>query len=157
MFGIGMPEMLVILAVALIVVGPDKLPELAKKLAAGLSDLKKTAADLKKSFTEEGGPGQIINDIKPDLEEAARNFQKQLTEGREGMKAALSDVKPPVGTLRDLHDEVQKQEEKERQKKAAINSDLPGNASPETVAETTTAPAAVSPAATSATEEKVES
>ncbi len=157
MFGIGMPEMLVILAVALIVVGPDKLPELAKKLAAGLSDLKKTTADLKKSFTEEGAPGQIINDIKPDLEEAARNFQKQLTEGGEGIKAALSDVRPPVGTLRDLHDEVQKQEEKERQEKAATVSDLPENASTEAAAETSAAPAAVSPEVTSAPEEKVES
>ena len=30
MFGIGMPEMLVILGVALIVIGPSKLPEVAK-------------------------------------------------------------------------------------------------------------------------------
>ena len=36
MFGIGLPEMIVIFAVALLVVGPEKLPELARSLAKGL-------------------------------------------------------------------------------------------------------------------------
>ena len=41
MFGIGLPEMILILALALIVVGPDKLPDLARSLAKGLWSLKK--------------------------------------------------------------------------------------------------------------------
>jgi TatA/E family protein of Tat protein translocase len=32
MFGIGMPELLIILAVALIVIGPKKLPDMARAL-----------------------------------------------------------------------------------------------------------------------------
>jgi len=35
MFGIGMPELLLILALALIVLGPKKLPELARALKGG--------------------------------------------------------------------------------------------------------------------------
>ena len=75
MFGIGLPEMILILALALIVVGPDKLPDLARSLAKGLMDLKKTAEGLKDSFAEEGNP---LDDIKPDLEEAAKSLKQNL-------------------------------------------------------------------------------
>ena len=53
MFGIGLPELLLIMAVALIVVGPDKLPELAKSLGKGIVELKKAAAGLKESLNED--------------------------------------------------------------------------------------------------------
>jgi Tat protein translocase TatB subunit len=53
MFGIGLPELLLIMAVALIVVGPEKLPELAKSLGRGIAELKKAASSLKDSFDEE--------------------------------------------------------------------------------------------------------
>jgi len=46
MFGIGMQELLVIGIVALLVVGPKKLPELAKTLGRTLSEFRKTADDL---------------------------------------------------------------------------------------------------------------
>jgi TatA/E family protein of Tat protein translocase len=42
MFDIGFPEMLVILAIALIVFGPQKLPELSKALGKALREFKKT-------------------------------------------------------------------------------------------------------------------
>ena len=38
MFGIGMPEMILILAVALIVIGPKKLPDLAKSLGRAIGE-----------------------------------------------------------------------------------------------------------------------
>jgi sec-independent protein translocase protein TatB len=41
MFGIGLPELIVIMALALIVIGPDKLPEMARSLAKTVMDLKK--------------------------------------------------------------------------------------------------------------------
>ena len=52
MFGIGLPELILIMAVALIVVGPEKLPELAKALGKGIVELKKAASSLKESFEE---------------------------------------------------------------------------------------------------------
>ena len=50
MFGIGMPELLLLLAIALIVVGPKKLPELAKALGRGIAEFKKATNDLKESL-----------------------------------------------------------------------------------------------------------
>lgn len=53
MFGIGLPELILIMAVALIVVGPAKLPDLAKALGKGIVELKKAASSLKESFEDE--------------------------------------------------------------------------------------------------------
>lgn len=75
MFGIGLPEMLLIMALALIVIGPDKLPDLARSLAKGLLDLKKTAESLKTSMAEEGN---VLAEIKPQLEEAAKSLKDEL-------------------------------------------------------------------------------
>ena len=50
MFGIGMPEMILILAVALIVIGPKKLPDLAKSLGKAMGEFKKATSDLKDSM-----------------------------------------------------------------------------------------------------------
>ena len=78
MFGIGFPELILIMALALIVVGPDKLPELARSLAKTLLDLKKTAEGLKNSLETEDNP---LSEIKPELEDAARNFKETILDG----------------------------------------------------------------------------
>lgn len=76
MFGIGLPEMILILALALIVVGPDKLPDLARSMAKGVMELKKTAESLKKNLTEDG----TLDSIKSDLNNAVHGRQDNLLE-----------------------------------------------------------------------------
>jgi Tat protein translocase TatB subunit len=53
MFGIGLPEMIIIMVVALIVVGPSKLPELAKSLGKAFNEFKRMADEVKETFEEE--------------------------------------------------------------------------------------------------------
>ncbi len=69
MFGIGFPELLLIMALALIVLGPKRLPDLARALGRGLSEFKRASDELKQTFDEEarshgikrppGSPGKL--------------------------------------------------------------------------------------------------
>lgn len=63
MFGIGMPEMLLILAIALIVIGPKKLPDLAKSLGRTFGEFKRATAELKQSI-----------DLEDDLRDVKKTF-----------------------------------------------------------------------------------
>ncbi len=53
MFGIGMPELIVILVIALIVVAPKKLPDLAKALGRGFAEFKRAANEVRQTIDAE--------------------------------------------------------------------------------------------------------
>ena len=73
MFGIGMPEMLVILALALIVIGPKKLPDLAKTLGRTMREFKKATSEFKETIQLEGELSEVketFNDISDEVKDA---------------------------------------------------------------------------------------
>ena len=53
MFGIGMTELLLIMGLALIVLGPKKLPDLARALGKGFAEFKRATEDFKHTMQEE--------------------------------------------------------------------------------------------------------
>lgn len=59
MFGIGMTEMIVILVIALVVLGPKKLPELARSLGKSLAELRRASTDLRREFSDLGEDARI--------------------------------------------------------------------------------------------------
>lgn len=53
MGNLGMPELIFIFALALLILGPKKLPELGKQLGRSLGEFKRASTDLKRSIEEE--------------------------------------------------------------------------------------------------------
>ena len=51
MFGIGMPELLVILVVALVVLGPKRLPEIARSLGRGMAEFRKASNEFTRTLS----------------------------------------------------------------------------------------------------------
>jgi sec-independent protein translocase protein TatB len=67
MFGMGGTEILVILIVALLFLGPDKLPEAAKQISKGIRDIKKQSRVLQRTIEEDENIGGAIRDLKSAL------------------------------------------------------------------------------------------
>ncbi len=96
MFGIGMPELLLILAVALIVIGPKKLPDLAKSLGRAMGEFKRATNDLKQSIEQETGLDEVrqsMSEVKQDLR---RSFDDIDTRPLGASGAAPADTQAPT-------------------------------------------------------------
>ena len=67
MFGMGGSEIMVILVVALLFLGPDKLPDAAKTISKGIRDIKKQSRALQQQIENDEQIGGAIRDLKSAL------------------------------------------------------------------------------------------
>ena len=79
MFGIGLPELIIIMVIALIVIGPSKLPELARALGKGMAEFRRATQEIKDSLDID----EEIQDIKNDLVDSVSGLDKPLDMGIE--------------------------------------------------------------------------
>lgn len=81
MGNLGMPELIFIFALALLIFGPKKLPELGKQLGRGLGEFKRASNDLKRSLEEE-------------VEKATREEAEKTAPGPRAVPAAGTVASP---------------------------------------------------------------
>ena len=79
MFGLGVPELIVIFVIALIVFGPKKLPDLGKALGRGIAEFKKASQEVKETIETEVRNAEHSIDIaklKAEVEGAEAEVRK---------------------------------------------------------------------------------
>ena len=77
MFGIGLPEMIIIAVVALIFIGPDKLPGVLRSIGKGLVELKRATSDVRSTVQEEMQKIEDEIEIK-EVRESAQDFKNEF-------------------------------------------------------------------------------
>lgn len=104
---IGITEMLLVFAVALLVLGPDQLPVYAGKLGKAVREFKRCSGNL----TEE-----IRENVVAPLEEA----QKPLKEALEPFSEAERSVREDIEDVKKSINEIGKPEKKTRQEEETV-------------------------------------
>ena len=87
MFGIGMPELIIIFVIALIVIGPKKLPDLARALGKGMAEFRKATNEIKSNLN-------MGDDLKGIEEELADSVSGMIHEAE--MEAEMEEKEAPT-------------------------------------------------------------
>lgn len=93
MFGIGMPELIIIMVVALIVLGPKRLPDIAKTLGRGMAEFRRATTDLKDQLEVDLEEEEEEEEEPLDTEEEQQPSQPDETAEEE--KADKEKPTPP--------------------------------------------------------------
>src|SRR5690606_31607656 len=91
--GIGYQELLLVLVLLLVVVGPERLPQMAYQIGRAVREMQKYARAVRDEFSEElGYIEEQYQTIRGDIDEARTEMRKQSQELNQEIKQVTSDV-----------------------------------------------------------------
>jgi sec-independent protein translocase protein TatB len=91
MLGVGLPELVLIAGVALVVVGPERLPRLMRELGRWYGQLRRAADELRRAFTLEAD--------RQDAAERYKQLQERRRKAQEARKKAEEERKLTTGAV----------------------------------------------------------
>ncbi len=101
MFDIGFSEMMVIAVVALIVIGPERLPKVTRTLGHLFGRMQRYVSDVKADISREIDLEELRK-LQSSARDAARTFEqsvhRSVNETESELKAIAEDAKPGVST-----------------------------------------------------------
>jgi TatA/E family protein of Tat protein translocase len=87
MFGnIGLPELLIILVIALLIFGPKKLPEVGRSLGRAIREFRRTSDEIKEKIEQEI-QAEELKDIHEDIKKDIKVI-KDIKDAEEGKKVS---------------------------------------------------------------------
>lgn len=93
MFGMGMGEIVLIAVVALLVLGPERLPGAAKAIGKGIRDLRQQSKDLQQTIEKDTQIGDAVRELRTALRGDPESLYKAAT-GEEFSRPELEDKDP---------------------------------------------------------------
>ena len=129
MFGIGLTEMIIIAVVALIFIGPDKLPGVLRSIGKGLVELKRATSDVRSTVQEEMHKIEEEIELK-EVRESAQDFKNEL--------GGVANKIDPL-TLSKFNSEDQKEENSDTINKSDLDKPQTESVAENTEATTTAA------------------
>jgi sec-independent protein translocase protein TatB len=95
MFDVGLSEMLVIGIVALVVIGPEKLPKVARTLGHLFGRLQRYVSQVKSDINREMEAADL-GKVKTEFESAARSFQADMESSKAGVEREMRSAQDSI-------------------------------------------------------------